>query len=267
METLTIDGLTLFFDAEEHDTAELAQDACEKSIQIIKEQWGLETPPEVRVYIMTSWLRFIFHSAPWYWQPLLVLSAPFWYFRVRNLWQYAGGWAQSYGKRRAIGVKPPRLIRLAKRGMGDRIFVRENTIDEKVRHITCHELTHAFTAHLRLPMWLNEGLAMLSVDRLLGKATVKTATLAALARSASSSTLSQVSTITEKNQDAVIYLYVRGYWVTRYLENVQPGLIKNLLTQPYSHAGLESKIATALDMDRETFWSSIDDMVVDHFSS
>jgi len=37
----------------------------------------------------------------------------------------------------------------------------------KVQQIACHELVHAFTSHLRLPVWLHEGLAMVTVDRLL----------------------------------------------------------------------------------------------------
>lgn len=265
METMVIDGLTLFFDAEERDTARLAQDTCEKSIGLLKEYWGLDTPEDVRVYVMTSWLHFVFHSAPWYWQPLLALSLPLWYFRVKSLWRVAGGWAQSYGKRRAIGVKPPRLIQLADKGLGDRIFIREDQIDDKIRHITCHELTHAFTAHLRLPMWLNEGLAVLMVDRLLGRPTVKAETLDALARSTGSKALKRVGAITEKNQDAVIALYIRGYWIARYLEEVRPGLLKSLLSQRLSHAEIESKIAGSLDLDRQDFWNSIEGIVASYF--
>lgn len=265
METMTIDGLTLFFDAEERDTALIVQDVCEKSIQLIRERWGLDTPPEVRVYVMTSWLHFVFHSAPWYLQPLLVLFFPFLYFRIKNLWPYVGGWAQSYGKRRAIGVKPARLIQAADKRMGERIFVQEYSMDEKIRHLTCHELTHAFTAHLRLPMWLNEGLAMLAVDRLLGRPTVKAETLDVLARLESSKTLKRVGIITEKNQDAIIALYVRGYWITRYLEETQPGLLKSLFTKRYRHAELEGKIAAALGMSRKEFWGSIDGFIVSHF--
>ncbi len=137
METMKVDGLTLFFDAEERETARLVQDACEKSIRLMRKHWGLDTPPEVRVYVMTSWRHFVFHSAPWYWQPLLALSLPFWYFRTENLWRHAGGWAQAYGKRRAIGVKPARLIQLADRTLGDRIFVRE---DDHRRHDPAYHL-------------------------------------------------------------------------------------------------------------------------------
>ena len=52
------------------------------------------------------------------------------------------------------GVKPPRLVQLADRRAGDQIFVKEKDIGEKVQSITCHELAHAFTSHLRLPAWL-----------------------------------------------------------------------------------------------------------------
>jgi hypothetical protein len=265
METLTVDSLTLFFDSAERDTAELVQDTCKKTIRLMWEHWGLETPREVRVYVMTSWLHFLFHSAPWYWQPLLVLSLPFWYFRIKNLWRFTGGWAQSYGTRRAIGVKPPRLIRLADTSLGERIFIKEDSADDKTRHITCHELTHAFTAHLQLPMWLNEGLAMLSVDRLLQRQTVKTETLDILARAGRSNNLKQVGMITENNQDAVMALYVRGYWIARYCEETRPGLLKSLLTQRHSHEALDSKLAGSLDMDSKAFWGSIDGIVNAHF--
>lgn len=265
METMKIDGLTLFFDAAERDTANIVQHACEGSTQLIREHWGLDTPQGVRVYVMTSWLHFVFHSAPWYWQPLLVLSLPFWYLHVNNLWRFIGGWSQFYGKRRAIGVKPARLIQIADRRLGARIFVREDKAEEKIRHITCHELTHAFTSHLRLPMWLNEGLAMLTVDRLLGQPTVKAETLDVLTSQASSKPIKRVTRVTEKNQDAVIALYVRGYWIARYLEETRPGLLRSLLTRRYRHAELEGKIAAALEMNRKTFWNSIDGMIVSHF--
>lgn len=214
---------------------------------------------------MTSWRHFVFHSAPWYWQPLLALSLPLWYFRIRNLWQVAGGWAQSYGKRQAIGVKSTRLVQLANKSLGDRIFVRGNDIEDKIRHITCHELTHAFTAHLRLPMWLNEGLAVLAVDRLLGRPTVKAETLDVLAQPANKKTLRRIGAVTEKNQDAVIALYIRGYWIARYLEEVRPGLLESLFTRRYRHAELEGRIAAALGLSREAFWSSINGMVVSYF--
>jgi len=265
METMLIDGLTLFFDADERDAAELIGQACCRTVQIMHETWDLETPEDCRVYVMTSWLRFIFHSAPWHWKILLGQSIPSWYFRVKKLWKYAGGWAQQYGKRRTIGVKPPRLIEVANRSMGERIFITEDDMSKKVQHITCHELTHAFTAHLKLPMWLNEGLAMVAVDRFFGKPTVKHDTIESLARSSQRTSPGRYRKLTVDDPDAIVYQYVRGYWLTRYIEDTQPELLRNLLSQRSSHRELESKVAAAYGMRREKFWSNIDEVLVSHF--
>jgi hypothetical protein len=44
--------------------------------------------------------------------------------------------------------------------VGEFIFVEEKDTQTNVRHVTCHELTHACSAYLGLPAWLNEGLAV-----------------------------------------------------------------------------------------------------------
>ena len=94
METLKINGLVLFFDASEQDAAKLIGAACEKSVQIIHERWGLDIPEDCRVYVMTSWLRFLFHAPPWPYRILVAATLPLWYFRARKLWALAGGWHQ-----------------------------------------------------------------------------------------------------------------------------------------------------------------------------
>lgn len=265
MKSRTISGITLLFDPSELDAADLIGSACTKSIQLIHEYWELETPEDCRVYVMTSWLHFVFHSAPWPWQILLAISIPLWYFRVSKLWNYAGGWAQRYGQRRAVGVKPPRLLQLADRSIGHRVFIKEDNISEKVQHVTCHELVHAFTAHLKLPMWLNEGLAMVTVDNLLGKPTVRADTLELLTQPASLASPGGYQSLTLKDKEAVVYHVVRGYWITRYLEETQPELLKSILKRRYTHRALESKIAAAVGMSRDEFWSGIDGVVSSHF--
>ena len=67
METRRIvDGIDLYFPPEEADIADLFEAACERTVPIIGETWELPTPKRCRVYVMTSWLHFIFHSAPWH---------------------------------------------------------------------------------------------------------------------------------------------------------------------------------------------------------
>lgn len=264
MERMSINGLTLFFDAEERDAAELIRQACEKSVRLIHENWGLDTPQDCRVYVMTSWLRFVFHSAPWPRKILLAAFMPLWAFRARKVWPYAGGWERSYGQRRAVGVKPPHLIQLGDRSIGDRIFVKQD-VDEKVQSITCHELVHAFISHLKLPTWMKEGLAMVTVDRYFEKPTVRKETLEVFEHWSHKTSPGGNEALRIGDRDTIMYQYVRGYWLTRYIEDTRPGLLKGLLTRLDHHNELESKIATAYGKKHEEFWGRVDRILVSHF--
>jgi hypothetical protein len=155
MKSKTIGQVILVYDPVEHDTADLIGDVCEKSIQLAYENWGLEPPEDCRIYVMTSWMGFVFRSAPWSWRILLGLAIPFWCFRARRTWPLSAAWTQRYGRRVAIGVKPPRLLEQSDRSIGVRMFVEEKDMKVNVQRVTCHELVHACSAHLRLPMWLN----------------------------------------------------------------------------------------------------------------
>jgi hypothetical protein len=196
---------------------------------------------------------------------MLAASIPLWNFRVRKLWRLAGGWVQRYGTRLAVGIKPPRILRQADRSIGAQIFVQEKDIGEKVKQVTCHELVHAFTAHLRLPLWLNEGLAMVTVDEFAGEPTVRFETVESLDEPARGSGPESYRSVQRKNMDALVYHVVRGYWLTRYIMETQPDLLQGILAQRHSHGVLEGKVATALGMDREEFWRRIDGIVASHF--
>lgn len=265
MRTELIDGVALFYDVSEQEAAGLIAAACERSLGLLRDSWGLEAPGDLRVYVMTSWRRFLFDSAPWTWRPLLVLTAPFWYARVRRIWAYAGGWAQRYGRRYTVGIKPPRLIEASNRSLGQRIFAPEDDVRRKVEHVTCHELTHACTAHLRLPTWLNEGLAMLAVDRYAGRPTVRPETLAVVEHRAGSTSFKRRERIRVRDEDATVYQYVRGYWLARYLEETRAGLLKRLLARPRRRGKLEREIAAAYGQEAEAFWGAVECMAVSHF--
>ncbi|MCP4542311.1 MAG: hypothetical protein GY832_34755 [Chloroflexi bacterium] len=265
METTSAKGLTLFFDADERQAAELVRHACEKSVQLVHKCWEVDTPKDCRVYVMTSWFQFFFHAAPWHWRVLLAALLPLWSFRARRIWPYAGGMAQQFGKRRVIGVKPPRLLQLGDKSMGERMFVKIDDMDTKVQLITCHELTHAFTSHLKLPMWLNEGLAQITSDEFLGKPTVRLDTLQALTSSSRETDPGRYRKARVSDPDALVYHYVRGYWITRYIQDTHPDLLKSLFTRRYPHKALETRVAAAFGMSYEEFWTKIDGMVVSHF--
>lgn len=266
MEQRRIGDLTLFFDAEESETAGLVEEACRHSIRVIGETWCLPAPSDCRVVVMTSWFRFLFESAPWPWRVPMVVSLPIWSYRIRRLWPFAGGCMQRFGSRRVVvGVKPPRLIEAADKSIGSLINVREDDLSEKVRQVTCHELTHAFMAHLRLPSWLNEGLAMVTVDRFAGKTTVREDTLEALGQDTAPKRPPEATRFNPADTPAIVRHYVRGYWIARLLTEADPQSMRELLQARRSRRELERRIATMLGLSPEALWREVDGMVLSRF--
>jgi len=265
MQSRIISDIAVVFDPSEQDTAELISDTTAKALRLIQESWGLGRPEDCRIYVMTSWWGFIFRSAPWPWRILLAIALPLWCFRAQRAWSYSAAWTQRYGRRVAIGIKPPRLLEVSDKSIGVHMFVEEKETQTKVRHLTCHELTHACSAHLKLPAWLNEGLAAVTVDRYLEKRTIRTDTLE-LVRSfmpkGRPPTYRELSRLSGK---AFAYHAVRGYWLVQYLEEKRSGFLNRIFSSSRGARTIEYEIAMELGVEPDGFWSKIDDMIVAHF--
>ncbi|MCJ7521218.1 MAG: hypothetical protein MUP21_03245 [Dehalococcoidia bacterium] len=267
MKQKTIDNVSLVFDPGEQDTAYVIGGACERAIQLAQEMWGLGSPDDCRIYVMTSWPGFVFRSAPWSWRILLGATIPFWVFRVRRTWPYSAAWTQRYGRGIAIGVKPPRLLAQSDRSIGVRIVGEEKDMKVNVLHVTCHELVHACSAHLCLPMWLNEGIATVTVDRFLGKPTMRWETLALMRDFMPKTAPPTYRKLSRMGLETIAYQGIRGYWLVQYLEGKRPGFLRRIFSQGQSAKTIEREVAIALGMEPESFWSEIDEVVVDHFES
>jgi hypothetical protein len=216
---------------------------------------------------MTSWWGFFFQSAPWLWKILLTISFPLWGFRAHRTWPYSAAWTQRYGQRVAIGVKPPRLLEVSDKSIGLLMFVEEKDNKTKVRHLTCHELTHACSAHLILPPWLNEGLAAVTVDRYLEKRTIRQDTLELLRRFTPKGRPPTYAQLSRLDAEAIAYYTVLGYWFVQYLEEVRPRFLKRLFSLSPISRTIESEIAAELGVELEGFWSKIPDMIVSHYKT
>ena len=265
MTARTIAGVMLVFSPDEQATADLIAAACEEAIQLAREMWGLDPPENCRVHVMTSWLGFVFRSAPWAWRILLAPTLPLWCWRTRRAWPYSAGWTQRYGRRVAIGVKPARLLAASQRSIGVRMFVEEPDMTVNVQHVTCHELVHACAADLKPPMWLNEGIATVTVDRFLGRATIRPETLDLLQAHSPKAPPPTYRELSRLGLDALAYHASRAYWLVRYLEEVRPGFLKGLFGQRPDGGAIEREMALELGMDTVTFWTDIDGVVVRHF--
>ncbi len=265
MKSKTVRDIILVYDHGEQDTADLVGGVCERALLLAQESWGLEPPQDCRIYVMTSWLGFVFRSAPRSWRILLAATMPFWGPRARRTWRYSAAWTQRYGSRVAIGVKPPRLLAESDRSIGFRMFVQEKDTKVNVQHVACHELIHACSAHLRLPAWLNEGIATVTVDRFSGKPTIRGETLDFMKGFVPKAAPPTYRELSRMGGEAIAYHGMRGYWLVRYLEEEHPGFLRRVLPLGQGTGAIERELVTELGMEPETFWSEIDGVIVAHF--
>jgi hypothetical protein len=182
-----------------------------------------------------------------------------------RVWKSAGGWVQGYGQAPAVGIKPPRLIAEADRSIGDRLFVRDVELEDEVAQIVCHELTHACSNHLGLPTWLHEGLAMVSVDKLRGRPSVKPETLDLIATRTVETSPTGYPRSSMKDAEAWIHLYARGYWLTRFILEERQSLVGELLSTRRSHRETEEMVAGTFGLGHGEFWRKIDELLLTHF--
>lgn len=148
---------------------------------------------------------------------------------------------------------------------GREFFAKEENPEQKLLSIVCHELTHACSYHLDLPTWLNEGLAMVSVDRCLGKPTVLFETLVLLNDADHDHKSANRINLRTQSREDIILLYACGYWLIRYLVETRPGLVNKVLAQKLDPVEIYTRIAAALEISQEYFWGRIDPLVVAHF--
>jgi hypothetical protein len=256
---------SIYYEPEDSETAAVIRSACQRSIELIEKTWGLSMPPQIRLYVMTSWFQFMFHSAPWGRRIIYLLTVPLWAFRAKRTWAYAGGWAVGYRNRPAIGIKPPRLLEQADKTVGSMLFAHEDNLLRKIEHITCHELTHACAAQLRLPLWLNEGLAMRSVDHYFSLNTVKSETLELLADHPPEAKSASYQKASRMNRKELAYQTVRGYWITRYMEESYPELLRSLLSKRRSERQILQQIARILRISKKGVLAEIEKKALNNF--
>ena len=265
MQIIPRNDITVVYDPSELETVEVISDAVERSLHLIQESWGLGNPEDCWVYVMTSWQGFFYQSAPWHWRILLTLTFPFWSSRARRMWPYSAAWTQRYGGRVAIGIKPPRLLEVSDKSIGRLMFVHENEPKIKIQHLTCHELTHACSTHLKLPAWLNEGIAAVTVDRLLEKRTIRRDTLDLLRIFKTNERPPTYRKLSRMDTQAIAYYGVLGYWLVQYLEEVRPGFLKHLFSSPPVSRIFDKAIAAELDIELDGLWSKVPGMIFTHF--
>lgn len=79
---------------------------------------------------------------------------------------------------------------------------------------------------------------MVSSDRCLGKPNVLRETLQLLEEDNHKQKGTEQINLNTKSREEILLIYVRGYWLTQYLVETQPELVRKLLNQRFSHLEL-----------------------------
>jgi len=145
------------------------------------------------------------------------------------------------------------------------MFVEEKDMAVNVQHVTCHELTHACSAHLRLPLWLNEGIATVTVDRFLERPTIRRETLSFMRTFLPKAAPPTYRELSRMGGEAIAYHGMRGYWLVRYLEEERAGFLKRMFSLHRDARAIEREMMAELGMEPSSFWREIDDIVADRF--
>lgn len=259
-------GIHIFNHPDEEDLTALISSACGGSLEAARDLWGLPPPRDCHIFVVTSWLDISFRSAPWYQRPFLVSGMPFWAPALRRIWPRTGAITlrMRFRRRVTIGVKPPRLLQASDTSVGKLLYVPEKDMQVKLRHLVCHELTHACASHLWLPMWLNEGIAMVSVDRYLGRRTISEGTLALLRADPPRCAPPGYRQMTRMDARTITLHTARGYWLVDLLETTRPGFLKDILSDPEKLHFVGLRMAELLGLNRERFWQEVDELLVDN---
>ena len=166
-----------------------------------------------------------------------------------------------------FAINPPRLLELSNKREGAYMYEPETDVQAKMRQLTCHELIHACSATLRLPAWLNEGLAFVTVDRCLGKRTIRLDTLDMLRRIQPKEPPPGYRELVRLEPELIAYHGVRGYGLVKSLEESVPGFLKRNLASPKLARLIEAEMARELSLSPADFWKVIDGKLVEHFEA
>lgn len=225
------DYLEVFYDPEYEVYAQGITEYYENALSLLNEKWGVKGTDFVKVYICKDPVDFIFGIAKGFKKFVWQMSYPLWSGRVKRFYNRAGGMTlQMYGGA-FIWLRPPDAYAYVDRTVGNLLFGKIDDPIEKLQFVFVHELTHAYIGNRRLEAWLNEGLAMTTVDDYFRKCTVLEDVLEKFVKDHRNYTLISYNRMAGAKAENIAFTYAFGYWATRYIEAVYPDLIRNALAK------------------------------------
>ncbi len=238
-------GIPVHFVSGEESVAELLGMAVRRAAELLERRWDLRAPPGLTVHVLSDWRRFVLASAPRGRRWLARLTMPLWAPRAARQFAAIGGWAIPWRGAPAVGVKGPDALQ-ATSELSAELFETVADPEEKLAHVACHELTHAFTAHLRLPPWINEGVAMRAVDHLAGESTVRGGSKQQIQGDPGVFQTRGFRRAARQDPRRLLEIYATGYWATREVDASSEDALRSALSESVARSEREARFVQAL---------------------
>ena len=107
---------------------------------------------------------------------------------------------------------------------------------------------------------------MVATDAFLGQPTVRPETLSEIAGTLAVMQQMDAQVLNLDDPEATVRLYLRAYWITRYLDEAHPDVLRKLLSQRLPTYGYEDQLATDLGVETDQLWQSLSSQLAAHFS-
>jgi hypothetical protein len=264
MEKYYLEFCTIYYEPQDKEYLPLYEDACRKSIMLLKAFDGLSQPAHCRVFIMRSWKKLLFYSdtSPFGFI-MSMLSYPMWYIRNSKRWSFIGGF--SIPLRNAIGVKPPPVHTFPEAIRDRGAQANDKNMERRIQTAICHEFSHLYVRKLLLPLWLNEGFALLVGDCFVGIQTMRPITIAFLKEYTKKRSTKYYKSRASNSLEEISYQYIRGYWMMRYLLRDHPQAFTALFQKRRSKREMEHFLAKTIGIPHTQFWQEIDNVLAKAF--
>lgn len=232
-------------------------------VSLVNKLWGFEKKSKIVVYITKSSTKFIFYTLPTYKKILLLLIFPIWYISTKKHLPRWGGITYKRDNINFIMAKPIEVYSNIESGIGKMVYkrIRKNETIYKISICLC--IVDTFSSSFRLPLWIKEGIKIVTIEKIIGKQLVKNDSLFLL-KEKTGQTINCI-TINEKDNDIMLaYNYVKGYWTVRYLEENYPGFLKETFKE-YKGEEIVEQIRLKLGLNHESFWEKLDELLYESY--
>lgn len=258
MERLDTQGPPVFYERPYEDDARLAATTYGRAVTVMHDRWRLQPPKDCRLFVITDGRRFVLSSAPPAWRLLLAITTPLWSRNLAKSWRFSGGLAQRYGHRCVIGVKPVSLMAVRDAGTQHRLYRQVDDARHMLQRVIATEVAYAAIAALQVPDWLRVGLAMRTVDHVLGDQYVREETRDLLRQSLPTRRAQR-----RHAAETVLRFHAQAYWVTRMLDERSDGLLADVFQRATQAGEAEHRLASACGVETAHLLSSLAAKVAD----